>query len=207
MKDDNKYGFGKNPPYSLYQAEDGKWGLIDKDGRRLEAAFTRSDDGEIFHCVPWEAVSFDEQEGFDLVAWYDPCEVWFNFTFEDDAYPDRWGGLLWKGKKKTFRDCMLIYLKSLPEQSHWLIEAIDHIRTKFSEIMDMDLDYDKEDAEIEAMLRDTLTRHPALADYAATSLLLVPILDNPELPEEDRAVLWREKVYADSLLRDLAASE
>ena len=31
MKDD-VYGSGKNPPYSLYQGEDGKWGLIDGSG-------------------------------------------------------------------------------------------------------------------------------------------------------------------------------
>lgn len=207
MKDDNKYGLGKNPPYSLYQAEDGKWGLIDKDGRRLEAVFNRPDDKNLFSCVPWEVVEFDEQEGFEIVAWYDPFESWFAFTFDDEAYPDRWGGLLWKGKKKEYSDCKPLYLDKLPKQSHWLVEAIDHIRTKFAEIMNMDLDYDKEDAEIEVMLREALTRHPVLSDYAATGQLLVPVLDNPEISEEDKAVLWQEKVYADSLIREFIASE
>lgn len=208
MKDDNKYGLGKNPPYSLYQAEDGKWGLIDKDGRRLDAVFNRPDDKNLFSCVPWEVVEFDEKEGFEIVAWYDPFETWFAFTFDDDAYPDRWGGLLWKSKKKEFRDCMPLYLDMLPEQSHWLVETIDHILSNEKKIqIQYKDDLDKEDAETEAMLRDVLTRYPALSDYAATGLLLAPILDNPEISDEDKSVLWREKVYIDSLLRDLAAAE
>ena len=32
---DIKYGFGKNPPYSLYQNEDGRWGLVDGSGNRF----------------------------------------------------------------------------------------------------------------------------------------------------------------------------
>lgn len=64
----DKYGNGVNPPYSLYQAPDGKWGLIDGSGKKLEAAFQRIDDNS-FSCVPGEVVSFDPQEGFDLLAW------------------------------------------------------------------------------------------------------------------------------------------
>ncbi|MDE6560938.1 MAG: hypothetical protein K2K75_06140 [Muribaculaceae bacterium] len=70
---DSKYGFGENPPYSLYQNEDGKWGLVDGIGNRLPADFERLDEHR-FSCVPWEVVTFDEQEGFDLQSWYDPCE-------------------------------------------------------------------------------------------------------------------------------------
>ncbi len=38
---ENRYGFGEHPPYSLYQAENGKWGLIDGTGAKLEAVFDR----------------------------------------------------------------------------------------------------------------------------------------------------------------------
>ncbi len=38
MAYDGRYENG-NPPYSLYQGDDGKWGLVDKDGTRLPAVF------------------------------------------------------------------------------------------------------------------------------------------------------------------------
>ena len=67
-------GVGSRPPYSLYQCEDGKWGLVDGKGKHLPAVFDRYDDR--FSRVPWEVVTFNEQEGFELLVWYDPCEVW-----------------------------------------------------------------------------------------------------------------------------------
>lgn len=72
MDSNSKYGNGVNPPYSLYQGDDGKWGLVDKDGRKLDAVFSRAGNDNRFSCVPWEVVAFDEQEGFDLIAWCDP---------------------------------------------------------------------------------------------------------------------------------------
>ena len=68
---DKKYGFGDNPPYSLYQSDNGMWGLIDGSGNKLEAVFNRGEN-DCFSCVPWEVVTFDEQDGFELLAWYDP---------------------------------------------------------------------------------------------------------------------------------------
>ena len=88
--EDNRYGYGQNPPYSLYQGEDGKWGLVDKDGVKLNAVFTRSQDGEVFSCALGEVGYFDENEGFNLLAWCDPDEAWFNFTYDNDEYPSRW---------------------------------------------------------------------------------------------------------------------
>ncbi len=96
----SKYGFGKNPPYSLYQAPDGKWGLIDGSGQKLAADFKRGN-GNCFSCVPWEVVCFDPQEGFELQSWFDPDEVWFNFTFNDKDYPPEFGHYLWERTKET----------------------------------------------------------------------------------------------------------
>lgn len=78
-QDQNPYGFSKNPPYSLYQAENGKWGLIDGSGNKLAAEFKRGDK-DCFSRVPWEIVTFNPEEGFELQTWYDPDEVWFNFN-------------------------------------------------------------------------------------------------------------------------------
>lgn len=74
---DTKYGLGENPPYSLYSVErEGEtlWGLVDKDGNRLDAVFHRTEDDR-FYCVPHEVVEFDPEEGFSLLAWFDPSHV------------------------------------------------------------------------------------------------------------------------------------
>lgn len=71
MAQDNQkcspYGFGENPPYSLYMTENGKWGLVDKDGVRLPAIFERDGDN-CFSSSINEVVSFDEKAGFLFVA-------------------------------------------------------------------------------------------------------------------------------------------
>lgn len=208
MGKDDKYGDGKNPPYSLYQGENGKWGLIDKDGKKLDAAFNRHGDENIFYYVPWESLTFDPQEGFDLVAWFDPDETWFNFTYDNPDYPSRWGKFLWKKSDASFQDCLTKCLKLLPQQSHPLIKSIDLILTKQNELWEKyDSDPDEADAEINAMIRGTIARYPALTDFAATGRMLEPILDNPEVPDDVKVALWRGKVEADSLIHDLTASE
>ena len=75
--EDTKYGLGENPPYSLYSVEsEGEtlWGLVDKDGHRLDAVFHRTDDDR-FYCVPHEVVTFDPEEGFSMLGWFDPSEL------------------------------------------------------------------------------------------------------------------------------------
>lgn len=66
---DNYYG-NDNPPYTLYQSEEGLYGLKDKDGLMLPAVFHR--DGDKFWRKTNEALYFDPDEGFELLAWYDP---------------------------------------------------------------------------------------------------------------------------------------
>lgn len=66
-----------NPPYTLYQNEEGKWGLIDKDGTKLPAIYFYREEADTFYEQKNEALGFDPQEGFYLVAWYDPCDCDF----------------------------------------------------------------------------------------------------------------------------------
>ena len=65
------YGNG-NPPFTLYQSERGLWGLVDRDGYKLPAVFYRKDDK--FWREPNEILSFDTEEGFELLSWFDPDE-------------------------------------------------------------------------------------------------------------------------------------
>lgn len=58
-----QYG-NDNPLFTLYQDKSGKWGLIDGDGNKLPAMFSK--DGNHFSCAPGEIVIFDKEEGFVL---------------------------------------------------------------------------------------------------------------------------------------------
>lgn len=66
------YGYGSPAPFSLYQDKNDKWGLVDRNGVMLPAIFTRIDD--YFYSNTHEAVSFDPENGFELVSWFDPDE-------------------------------------------------------------------------------------------------------------------------------------
>lgn len=192
------YGGGINskPPYSLYQAEDGKWGLVDKDGKHLPAVFNRYDDR--FSRVPWEVVYFDEQKGFSLLAWYDPCEVWFNFTWKDEAYPGRWANLLWE-KIGRFSDYRHLYIEVLPQDNQWIIDAITMYQTLYNLIDYVDLD--REDCECSLLVRELLNHYPSLNDVSASNLLLAPVLDNPDIDPTAKATLWYSKVELDYFLQ------
>lgn len=191
------YG-NNNPPYTLYQAPDGKWGLIDKDGVKLPALFVRNDDH--FKAKPWESVCFDEQQGFELLSWYDPCEVWFNFTFDDAAYyPEKWGKLLWMNEKGSLDDYLYVYLDNIPEEEAWLIHLLSEYSHKIKEIEQRD-DVD-DDKIIGEMLQRFLERHPDLNRFAELNNRLAPIIDNPDIPEDAKVVLWCGKVSLDYELR------
>ncbi len=192
------------PPYSLYQASDGKWGLIDGDGNRRAAIFTRSEsDPEIFRKVPWESLFFDEQRGLDIIAWYDPSEVWFNFTFDDDIYPQRWGKLLWE-QEGDFSDYSELYGTLLPDSSRWLLDAIDCYRTREQEIDYPDAD--REDRELSQLADELLSRYPGLYDIAGSNELLAPVLDNDSVTRKAKVTLWRAKVDLDGFLNDCKTS-
>ena len=188
-------GIDSTPPYSLYQGEDGKWGLVDGKGKHLPAVFDRYD--ERFSRVPWEVVTFDEQEGFGLLAWYDPCEVWFNFTFDDDAYPGRWGKLLW-AKIGRFSDFRQSYKELLPQESLCVLDAITMYQALYK-LIDYK-DWDREEREYQQLARELLKRYPKLNEVADTNLLLAPVLDNPDVDQLAKATLWYSKVELDHFL-------
>lgn len=191
------YGYDNRPPFTLYQDDNGLWGLIDADGVRLPAEFRRSDDGEIFSRVPWENVCFDSQEGFELLSWYDPEEVWFKFTFDDPAYhPEKWGKYLWRRERGTIDEYLSVFTGIIPDKDAWLI----HLLSDYSRII-KETDSDDDDM----IMKKLLQRHPCpdhdLPGFAGWNDLLAPILDNPDIPEDAKVVLWCGKVSLDHDLR------
>lgn len=189
------------PPYSLYQAPDGKWGLIDGDGNHRAAIFTRSEsDPDIFRSAPWESVFFDERRGMDLLAWYDPSEVWFNFTFDDDAYPKRWGKYLWE-QEGDFSDYRRVYAGLLPEVDRWILDAIEEQQAREHEIDNIN-DWDREEQESRLLADELTLRYPGLNDIAASNALLARVLDSDDIDIEAKATLWLAKVYLDNFLNE-----
>lgn len=189
MSTESPYGFGANPPYSLYCNNEGKWGLIDGSSNKLPAVFDRIDENK-FARVPWEVTDFDEKEGFTLLAWYDPGEVWFNFIFDDPSYPDEYTKYLWQQTDKEIEDFSDILYKLIPETNHWLIDCI----LKRDEIISLD------DKEFQETINSIKLLHPEFGNPAVTNAMLEPIMGNPEIAEEIKRALWTAKVYLDSML-------
>lgn len=185
----NKYGFGETPPFSLYQDENSKWGLIDGKGRKLPTDFDRIDEDR-FSCVPWEVVTFDEKEGFELLAWYDPCEVWFNFTFDNPDYPEAFGRFLWKATSHSLQEEIDRVLAFIPPENHWLIDCMVMVTKE-----------NLEDEEFDECLRQMLSQYPVLEQPSRLNSLLDPIMRNGEVDDEIKRVLWRSKVQLDYSIR------
>ena len=194
-KEENKYGCGKNPPYSLYQDENGKWGLVDKDGVKLPAVFDRLDENR-FSCSPEEVVTFDEQEGFELLAWCDLSEVWFNFTFGNPAYPDDLMKLMWEKKPvKGVREYSDELHSLLPASAHWLTDAILGLYAMEEQLRDCE--FDEWDEQHIRFVEQLLADHPEVGDAAVTNPMLDPVMRNNEVDIDIRKALWRGKLNLD----------
>ncbi len=187
------YGDGRHPPYSLYQNEEGKWGLVDGTGKRLPAIFDRLNEYS-FSCVLWEVVTFDEMEGFELQAWYDPDEVWFNFTFGNPDYPDEFAHYLWKRATLAFDEIADLVKTYLPTDSQWLIDCM-FLAAK---------EDDMEDEEFNEALRQYLSDYPDLNEPSKLNLLLDPIMRNPDIGEEIKRTVWNAKVTLDYTVREIS---
>lgn len=180
------YGYGENPPYSLYQGDNGKWGLIDGSGKKLEAEFQR-DNNDNFSRVPWEVVTFNPDEGFELQAWYDPCEVWFNFTFDNPQYPAEYAGLLWKKQEREIKEYREILYELIPNENHWLIDVI--LQEKEME--------KKEDEDFDDAVNALLSMYPEILKPSVTNHMLEPVMSNSEIDRDVKIALWRAKVSLD----------
>lgn len=180
------YGYGENPPYTLYQAENGKWGLIDGSGEKLPAEFKRGDN-DCFARVPWEVVVFNPKKGFELQTWYDPCEVWFNFTFNNPEYPAEYAGLLWKKQEKEIKEYRKILYELIPNENHWLIDVL---------LQEKELEK-KEDEDFDDAVDALLSRYPKILKPSVTNHMLEPVMSNSEIDRDVKIALWRAKVTLD----------
>ena len=190
MAYDGRYENG-NPPYSLYQGEDGLWGLVDKDGTRLPAVFKRLDEDR-FQDEPWSVVTFNHNEGFELLAWSDQCEVWFNFTFDDRRYPAEFAGYLWKKPNKEYQEYEREIRRLMPVETHWLLDCIN----KADSLLGIN-----DETEYHNAIEKFLCNYPQLANSVAFNHLLDPVMRNTNVSEDLKMAIWRAKVSLDANVR------
>ena len=183
----NPYGMGENPPYSLYMDENGKWGLIDKDGMKLPARFDRLYEDRFSSSIE-DVLTFDEDYGFSLYAWLDASEVWFNFTFDNPLHPEEFAGFLWERQQRPLKEYSEILHSMLPVESHWLIDFM--------------LSISESDDEDETMA-EIMSVHPEVRDVSLTNRLIDPLMRNPNLDMDAKCALWNEKVGLDYIMCEI----
>lgn len=190
MAYDGRYENG-NPPYSLYQGDEDKWGLVDKSGTKLPAVFTRIDENR-FQENPWSVVTFNPEEGFELLAWSDPCEAWFNFTWDDPRYPAEFAGYLWKKPNKEYQEYEGEIRRLMPVESHWLLDCINEA----GRILDIE-----DEEEYHNAIEQFLATYPQLANAADYNNSLDPVMRDANVSEDMKIALWQAKVMLDANVR------
>lgn len=141
---------------------------------------------------PWSVVTFHPDEGFELLAWSDPCETWFNFTWDDARYPAEFAGYLWARSDKSFADYEACIRAMLPGHTHWLLRCIDEAGK-----IEASADDEVERTAMAKMLSD----YPQLANAADFNPILDPVMRNADVAEDIKIALWKAKVTDDSVRR------
>lgn len=190
MAYDGRYENG-NPPYSLYQGDEDKWGLVDKSGTKLPAVFTRIDENR-FQENPWSAVTFNPEEGFELLAWSDPCDAWFNFTWDDPRYPAEFAGYLWKKPNKEYQEYEGEIRRLMPVETHWLLDCINEA----DNLLDIN-----DETEYYNAIEKFIAHYPQLANAADYNNSLDPVMRDANVSEDIKIALWQAKVLLDANVR------
>lgn len=144
--------------------------------------------------MPWEVVSFNSNEGFEIIAWYDPSEVWFSFTFRNPVYPAEFGGYLWMRSQNTLEHYQHLLYSHLDVETHWLAEAL--IKSDSSSWNDPAANYD-------LWLRALLSSQPKIRDYALTTKFMEPLIRENGMNHDFCCALWQAKVSLDRDLLEL----
>ncbi len=134
-------------------------------------------------------MTFNPEGGFDLHIWYDPCEVWFNFTFDDSRYPEEFAGYLWKKPSKEYPEYEAEIRGLLPDENHWLLDCIN----KAVNILDID-----DEVEYHNAIIKFFGKYPQLANAADFNHLLDTVMRNSHVPEDMKMALWQAKVLLDA---------
>lgn len=156
-------------------------GLVDKDGVKLSAVFKRRENDTFSRSLE-EALTFDSEERFELSAWFDASEAWFNFTWYDSRYSAEFGKYLWNEQELQLKDFLDTIYSYLPSASHWLISCM----------LESDEVYERDefgDDEFPGYMEALLKRHPCLNDPNQYNSMLEPVMRAPCVNEAVKATL------------------
>lgn len=83
------------PPFALFQAEDGRWGIVDANGNVYEKpVYNRLEnrDRPLFDDGESGLFSFDETLGMQPCCWGEP---WWAITWEKADFPEEYNEYIW----------------------------------------------------------------------------------------------------------------
>lgn len=167
-------------PFSLYQDENGLWGLVDSTGQKLAAKLERK--GENLYLRDDTFWLFDAQSGFYPIG--DKDEV---YAALNPAYlPEYIKYVIYRYKYEVPEwpeDCVPI-LEKCPGLPKWLRDCL---------IESCDPDFAEDEARKKQMIKD----NRILIDIEASTDPIYDVLMSPDVSEQVKATLWNVKLKLD----------
>lgn len=116
------------------------------------------------------------------------------FGSTDPAYPEEYGGYLWKISKHGIAEYSQTLFALLPENSHWLAEALYQNEVFGQRIND--------DNEYELWIKNLIESHPEVKEAPITNKTIDSIMRDKTIDSDIKCALWQAKVALDYIIRD-----
>ncbi|MCH5233747.1 MAG: hypothetical protein J1E16_00495 [Muribaculaceae bacterium] len=182
-----------NPPYSLFQGPDSKWGTKDKDGKvhnkPIYIQSTKPGKENFFHDeAGLEIVEFDENEGMELVAWW--SEPWYEMAWIVADYPERFNHYIVNNinglRKLGLDDQNIINQIAIKTDLSEKQKSLFDLFNLFLEMEDENTDDKKFD-----MIEPFILSHSMKSLNCNERMeLIIPIIETKDLIEEEKSTLW-----------------
>ena len=118
---------------------------------------------------------------------YKPRSPWYDFTFDNPAYPKEFEEYLQKKPMKSIEEYAETLYSLMPVEKHWLVENI----VRADELYNMD------DDDFYWAIDATVYSDPVMEDFAATNRMLTSLMTDERVSSDLKCALWRAKVSLD----------
>lgn len=178
--------------YTLFQAENGKWGTKTPSGKvhdKPEYERSVKEDGtEIFFNGIDTVCTFSEKEGMDLIAYGEP---WWYVAYSLADYPKQYSEYL----EKHFRDPVKTYpliLQSIENilSEYTLTEIQLHILDGIKQYMDCEINYPDTLDHDEEVYKEWIENSPSELTTQDCVDAILPLMQSPEIADTDKEFLW-----------------
>ncbi|MCM1139346.1 MAG: hypothetical protein NC453_12320 [Muribaculum sp.] len=180
--------------YSLFQAENGKWGTKNANGDVYDhPEYERcvKDDGSVVFYNGIDTIcSFSEDEGMELIVY---CEPWWYVVFSLARFPKEYNSYLEKHLRKP-EDCYPQIVLSIGAISRQLqpSEIQQHILNGIQQFIECELKYrdDPFDDSDETVYKEWIANSPAELSNPECVDAILPIMQSSKVLEIDKEHLW-----------------